>query len=232
MDEGLATLEVLFLDGSSVEMAWPSDLDLVSGGLRPYSVAYMMSLQGDHGIFRDLTVERGDVVEMATRMGAPNLVASYPDGRGGSVGYWSGGQDSGGVRHLSYQFGGWALLVPDWPGAGGMSEEEREIWAMHLHGEETEDGLLRLTLDQPLRFDYDWMTVYLESPGGTVTLDLAECSPTYEEAFEQTQIWCDESGHLIVQVTGDKDFRERVRADLDLVAIDPSDEFGMREEES
>lgn len=227
--EGMATLVVFFLDGSSLEMRWPADLDLVSGGVRPEAGAYMMSLQGDYGIFRDLTVERGDVLEMAARMGAPDLVESYADGRGGSVGYWDG-EESDGVRYLGYQFGGWALLVPDWSGAGGTNDAERGFWASHIHGEETENGFLHLTLTDPLQFDYDWMTLYFESPAGTVRLELAECSEAFEEAFERTLIWCDESGLIIIRVTGEGDFRERVRDDLDLVAVEPSNEFNERDQ--
>lgn len=51
-------------------------------------------------------------------------------------------------------------------------------------------------------------------------LDLTECDEAYEVALGRTLTWCDPSGLVMVTVTGEKDFHDRVRADLELAAVD------------
>jgi hypothetical protein len=71
--------------------------------------------------------------------GEVELLTEYPDGQEGTVGFWR----TDDTDYLAFQFGHWTVLVYDYQQAGArMSEEQRSLWATHLHGREVEGGWL------------------------------------------------------------------------------------------
>jgi hypothetical protein len=145
----LVVMPVTFPDGTIAELAYPPALDLAGEFLRPYSSG---SLPGSAG--RDFSISYGRVEDVLAQRGGATLLAEYPDGLGGTVGFWDLRAERE-VNHLAFQFGSWAVLVYDYyplEGAGPpMSEDAREQWVRSLRGHETETGFLVLEALPPLR---------------------------------------------------------------------------------
>jgi len=86
---------------------------------------------------RDFTIVYGQDEEVLRDWGEVKLLAEYPDGREGTVGFWRIPDSD----YLAFQFGHWTVLVYDYQEAGArMSEEQRSLWATHLHGREIAGG--------------------------------------------------------------------------------------------
>jgi hypothetical protein len=218
---GTATLVVTFVDGSTAELNWPEELDMMSVGVYPSGWAYI-----PHVAARDFFIRQGQVEEVVAQFGPVELLDRYPDGRGGTVGLWRP-TDAGGVDYLGFQFGEWAVLVYEYgPGSGSapMGTEARATWARRLRGETTPDGFLRLGGDEPLRMaiagDYaSPMSMTFESPGGQVQLVPEECRPGFVgDGIGSSEFvhWCDQGGLISVRIVGSAGFQQAVYEGLEI----------------
>lgn len=139
---GKVVMPATFPDGTTAEILYSPELDLAHTGIQPYT-----SAAGPAGVGRDFTIVYGQAEEVLSGWGEIELLAEYPDGRGGTVGFWR----TPDVDYLAFQFGSWTVLVYDYQDPGArMSEEQRSLWATHLRGRETTGGWLVLEAESPL----------------------------------------------------------------------------------
>ena len=135
-------MPVIFPDGTTAEILYPPDLDLAGTNIHPYTSAVAPA-----GVSRDFVIDYGRVDEVLRDWGEVELLDEYPDGQGGSVDFWRTPDSD----YLAFQFGSWTVLVYDYQdGEARMSEEQRSLWATHLHGREVAGGWLILEADPPL----------------------------------------------------------------------------------
>jgi len=122
-------------------------------------------------------------------------------------------------------FGGWAALVHDTVD-GGMSEEQRRIWASHLAGRVTEDGSLILEADPPLSLESlgtkagPQLRLLGPGHGQEVGLFPGPCDPEDPDEVEVSEVgptgwfasWCQEDGLAKVDAYGgtDRSFVEQL----------------------
>ena len=172
-------MPVTFPDGTTAELVYPPELDLAGMKAQPYGSGYGL------GFARDFLVIYGTVEEFIGTYDDAELLATYEDLQGGTVGFWRLPPD--GV-YLAFQFGSWTVLVYDYgSGEAQMSDEDRGLWATNLHGRDTEDGFLVLEADPPLTLawdrDYDSPELEFWSRAGDFTavlLFVGECTPYHE----------------------------------------------------
>lgn len=141
-EDGKIVMPVTFPDGTTAEILYPPDLDLAGTNIHPYTSAVAPA-----GVSRDFVIDYGQVDEVLRHWGEVELLDEYPDGQGGSVGFWRTPDSD----YLAFQFGSWTVLVYDYQEADArMSKEQRSLWATHLHGREVAGGWLILEADPPL----------------------------------------------------------------------------------
>ena len=219
-------MPVTFPDGTTAEILYPPDLDLAGTNIQPYTSAVAPA-----GVSRDFVIDYGRVDEVLKGWGEVEVLTEYPDGREGSVGFWRTPDSD----YLAFQFGSWTVLVYDYqePGAR-MSEEQRSLWATHLHGRETAGGWLILEAEPPLILaragEHAGPQLQFVIPGKEfkeVLLFAGACTPIRAgEGFEEADVefvdgvavarttdvhgewyalWCDPSVPIRVDVYGGKD---------------------------
>ena len=149
-------LPLTFPDGTTAELAYPAELELAELGVFPYSSGRLQGKSPTAGradaVARDFWIRRGDVddiLELRNDGEPPALLAEYTGSDGQLVGFWDFGAEE--TRQLSFQFGGWTVLVYDYVGAAAMTDAERASWAASFVGRETADGFLILDALGPLR---------------------------------------------------------------------------------
>lgn len=139
----LIVMPVAFPDGTTAELLYPPSL-----GLAAMRIQFYESAAGPAEVGRDFPIFYGRVSDVIGGFGQTELLGEYPDGRGGTVGFWR----TPDVDYLAFQFGSWTVLVYDYQdSAARMSEEQRSLWATHLRGHETSDGWMILEANPPLR---------------------------------------------------------------------------------
>lgn len=218
VDGGSASVVLEYIEGSSVEISWPEDLDLMSEGVVPYGYASL-----GEAASRDFFIRRGNVEEVVNQFGAATVLESYSDMRGGTVNLWR--PEGAGVDYLGFQFDDWAVLVYEGGtqvGTPPMSIRNRQLWVEGFRGESTPNGFLRLYGDEPLRIGAAGanLSMTLRSPEGSVELHLTQCEASEPSGpFNEFVSWCDESGWVDVHVTGSEDFARSVYEGLDIGAV-------------
>jgi hypothetical protein len=133
-------MPVVFPDGTTAEVVYPSELDLGSMRVAPNTQASLP--HGDCG--DDLFISREP---LAAGVSGSEPVAVY-EGMDGPVELWRGDPDHGGYW-LIFTFGGWRVAAPCHKGPG-PGEEDHAVWARSLGGTETADGYLVLRAEPPL----------------------------------------------------------------------------------
>lgn len=218
-------MPVTFPDGTTAEILYTPELELAGTSIQPYT-----SAGGPGGVGRDFTIVYGRAEEVLRDWGEATLLAEYSDGLGGTVGFWRLPDSD----YLAFQFGSWTVLVYDYQDSGArMSEEQRSLWATHLHGHESSDGWLVLEADPPLSLaragEHAGPELEFWFPGVEkgVLFFAGECAPIeagggYKEedienvdglAVARTKatngdwfaLWCDPSVPIQVHVYGGKD---------------------------
>jgi hypothetical protein len=135
-------LPVVFPDGTTAELVYPSRLDLAGLGVRPYWA----------GCGRDLgfyyydpygTLYEGEPLQRWTR----------PDGQIVSV--WNAvdkepGVDGVPIVYLIFHFGQWTVRLFDYGGSAAMSDDERRDCALGLSASITRDGWIIMSGPQQL----------------------------------------------------------------------------------
>jgi hypothetical protein len=244
-EDDLVVMPVTFPDGTTAELAYPPELDLASEPVRPYSSGYPPDAARDFWIFY------GRVEDVLARLGGATLLGEYPDGRGGTVGFWDLRAERA-VHYLAFQFGSWAVLVYDYaPGSlqPPMTKGARQQWARSLRGHETGSGFLVLEALPPLQLARAGEHAGPELEFGTLDPRLlllfpGPCEPyrAGEGAFQEDELvevegivmsrspefasWCDPGGLMrvhVYQAAGD-DYIDRVARGLEIrdVRLAPS----------
>lgn len=214
VENGTATLAVPFVDGSTLRLRWPADLDLVSEGVTPHAWGSWPECCQSTFFIR-----RGTPAEVVGR--GSTLLGEYDDGKGGQVGFWRP-ESLDELDYLAFQFDSWVVLVSDFRPGGVdppmMSDTDRQTWATNFDGQETDEGFLRLSLDPPLELTPAGgypspMSLTLRGPDGSMTLTPEEqCIPGFiDEHFHH---WCDPSGLLGIRVDGTPVFEETLKTQL------------------
>lgn len=186
-ERGRTVLPLVFVDGTRVTLRYPPRLRLAKLGVEPYGSGVLMGDSPHPGrsdrVGRDFIVRRGDVEAVMARFeGVP--VRTYP----GGVSLWDTPPGDAHRLYLAFQFGGWTVLVYDFPpefdgGAASMTEAERAAWAASMTGRETRRGFLRLSARGPLRLaaagEHAGPQLSFGSPGGRRWLALVpgRCRP-------------------------------------------------------
>ena len=221
LEDGILSLDVVFVDGTQSIVSWPVSLDLVSGGLIPYGWAFVAG-----GAARDFFIRPGTVESVLGRLGGARLVTEFFDDTGRTVGVWRPEADE--VDYLGFRFGNWAVLVYDYRSELRMSDQHRSIWAANFHGEETERGFLTLSAVAPLELVYagDYpvpLHMTLRGELGEVDLTPGPCmpgdvpGPGENNAFAT---WCNEAGNMTVRVYGPATFQGAVRNGLEVATVE------------
>ncbi|WP_030913976.1 hypothetical protein [Streptosporangium amethystogenes] len=135
---GREILNVVFPDGSAAEVGYPAELGLARLGVRP---AMTGRLDGEVGTYRQLTVPPGGPAGVA--MGRPMIRKLA-----GQVTLWHPMSPAEG-EVLLFAFDPWFVALRDLK--GGMSFEQRMLWARNLRGRVTRDGYLVLDARAPVR---------------------------------------------------------------------------------
>ena len=210
LEDGVLSLDVVFVDGSTSHVEWPGTLDLVSHGLIPYGWAFIGG-----GSSRDFFVRPGTIEDVLDQLGGADLVGDYPDGAGATIGLWRPANDT--VDYLAFQFGGWTVLVYDYRNDLMMSDEDRALWAASFHGQESEAGFLVLTADYPLRLVFAGnypapLNMTLRGDNGEVKLTPGLCDPSVTNGIDSDAfvVWCNEDANMTVQAYGSRDFQQAV----------------------
>ena len=141
-------LPLTFPDGTTAELVYPAELELRARRLP----VLLRDASRREPVARDFWIRRGDandILELRNDGEPPELVAQYIGSDGQLVGFWDFGAEE--TRQLSFQFGGWTVLVYDYVGAAAMTDAERASWAASFAGRETADGFLILDALGPLR---------------------------------------------------------------------------------
>ena len=210
LEDGVLSLDVVFVDGSTSHVEWPGTLDLVSHGLIPYGWAFIGG-----GSSRDFFVRPGAIEDVLDQLGGADLVGEYPDDAGATIGLWRPANDT--VDYLAFQFGGWTVLVYDYRNDLMMSDEDRALWAASFHGQESEAGFLVLTADYPLRLVFAGnypapLNMTLRGDDGEVKLTPGLCDPSVTNGIDSDAfvVWCNEDANMTVQAYGSRDFQQAV----------------------
>ncbi|MDQ6728272.1 MAG: hypothetical protein M3066_19240 [Actinomycetota bacterium] len=165
IEGGKVHMPIVFPDGSSVELAYPGDLDVAGLGFYPEAaVHYAPYGEGPDRpdrasaspcCDRRLTIERGTIRQV---MGGRTPTKVYRGARGHDVLFF----DSTAVDpslpdfpQLAFQFGGWTVLAFDYPASEPsrgtrMTDQQRAVFAASLDGREDGQGFLRLEPRRPL----------------------------------------------------------------------------------
>ncbi len=210
LQDGRATLDAVFVDGTRAAVSWPADLDLVGQGLIPYGWAFISG-----GSSRDFFTRPGRVEDVINRLGEADLIDEYPDGAGGFVGLWRPEDDE--VDYLGFQFGNWTVLVFDYRNTLRMSDDHRTLWATNFHGDETAEGFLVLATDLPLELVYAGddpvpINITLRGADGEVEMTPGACQAGVitSAVGEPFATWCSENGMMTVSVYGSAEFQQAV----------------------
>jgi hypothetical protein len=140
-EDGKVVMPVTFPDGTNAEILYAPYLDLAGTNIHPYTSAV------GPGVSKDFDIVYGEAEAVLRLLGQAKPLTEYPDGRGGTVGFWRLPD----ADYLAFQFGSWAALVRDSrAGESRMSEEQRALWSSHLHGREVAGGWLTLEAEPPL----------------------------------------------------------------------------------
>ena len=219
-----------FPDGTRVELRVPPGLDVSAKDSRPYSWG-RLRMSEEREIQRDFVIERVGSERAAALLGAPRL-HTYARQDGGAVPFVDGpatGTES--LHFLVYRFGSWIVAVYDYPADGefasaGMTDRERELWARHLHGHETEDGWLVLEASPPLELaQADWegppVSIMLEGADASLELGHGWCPLLGKEDVDPADgyvFWCPEGSErrFGVAATGSAPVLHRLVAELEL----------------
>jgi hypothetical protein len=128
------TMPVIFPDGSTAELVYPPGLNLASMGVRPYLT----------GCGRDFNFfYRQD--PRGTWYKGDRPLETYAGAEGSKVTLWRGRQ--GVDLYLRFRFEDWTVLMYDY--ADGLSERQRGACARSLHGRQTAEGFLLLSMPNP-----------------------------------------------------------------------------------
>jgi hypothetical protein len=144
-ERGQVVMPVTFPDGSTAEIVYPPDTDIVPIGAQPYSSGQLRDCCA-----HDFFVLYGGVPKGELAGEAP--LKTYRGVDGSPVEYWrngASGHDPKSDRWLIFNFHPWYVLV--WDEKGSMTDHDLASWARGLAGAETRDGLLRLSADDPLQ---------------------------------------------------------------------------------
>lgn len=221
---GLSSLDVVFLDGTTANLSWPEGLDLLSEGVTTHGWGGLNSLGS--GTSRTISARPEPADSVVERFGGGELLATYPDGSGGTVEFRRFPVDAT-VDYLVFNMGAWTVLVYDYQSGpdGRMRESSRETWASSLSGETSPEGFLSLSADPPLVLAGSGasppVNLGFESPNGIVDITLFACSPNeIIEDEAQSITWCDQSGRMLVAIhSTDAAFRNLVRESLTISDI-------------
>lgn len=127
-------MPVTFPDGSTAELVYPPGLNLASMGVRPYLT----------GCGRDFNFffrhdPRGTWYESERPLG------TYAGAEGSEVTLWKGRH--GVDLYIRFRFEDWTVLMYDY--ADGLTERQRAACARSLHGWQTAEGYLVLSMPNP-----------------------------------------------------------------------------------
>lgn len=233
LEDGLATLEVVFVDGSRATVAWPVEIDLVSRGLVPYGWAYVLGESA-----RDLFIRPGSIGDTLELLGGAELIDAYPDAEGTPIGLWRPPDEE--VDYLAFQFGDWSVLVFDYrEGFFRFSADERGLWAASLRGTTTEDGFLLLSTDFPLQLAYaggDFpaeVSMMMRGEQGEVDLIAGPCEPGIIDQIGVGAFatWCTGGGRIKVRAFGAAAFQQTVFDSLEVRSVELADPPPLPEED-
>lgn len=216
------TLPVTFPDGTHLEVAFPASRPPGRLGIQALSFG-RIEVPGE-GICceRPIQILQGSPDDQPLL--TDTVVATFPGAQGSMVELREG-STAGAELYLVYVFGGWTALVYDTVD-GGMSEEQRKIWASHLAGRVTEDGFLVLEADPPLSLESlgtkAGPQLWLLGPGHAQEVGLfpGPCDPDDPDEVDVTELgptgwfasWCPEDGLAQVHAYGgtDRSFVEQL----------------------
>ena len=231
LEDGVLSLDVVFVDGSTSHLRWPATLDLVSGGLIPYGWGFIAG-----GSSRDFFVRPGSVEDVLSLLGGAELLGEYPDGLGSTVGLWRPVEDD--VDYLGFEFDDWAVLVYDYRNALQMSEEHRGLWASGLSGTTSEEGFLVLSAAHPLQLAYvgNYPTppqMTMRGAEGQVTLTPGACEPGVTNAVDEDAFttWCVESADMMIEAFGSRDFQQAALDGIEVRSVVIAEPPPLPEEE-
>jgi len=226
---GTSTLVPLgFVDGTTAELSYPNEYDFLSEGIE---------LQGSFdasGYGRTFTVRYGSIDEIvairATVTGSSELLATYPDPRGGTAELWRFGGDDN-ADYLFVEFGSWTFET--WDYRTNRSEARDEAiaeWVRSVTGYIPENGYpvlagsggLSIT---PVLGDQggpDGPDLRLGGIDGTIMLYLDQCRYVTGAGFNPARSsmeWCDAPTGIRIVGFGDEDTLTSLRSELAIISL-------------
>jgi len=145
-ESGKTVLPLVFPDGTTAELVYPTSLRIAQMGLRPYRAGGFRNPFRDG---RDFAIFYKGVPRVWRAGGAP--LATYETVTGSPAEYWDTAdswdpEDS--LRHLILRLGSWYVAIWD---RGTLTERQLTLWARNLRATETKNGFLILEAKRPLR---------------------------------------------------------------------------------
>lgn len=222
---GTTELELTFLDGMQMTLAYPADLNLTSDGLEAQAVGIL-----DEGVSRVFGIRYGSpeafVAQTEVYGGPGELAASFPGAEGGVVDLWEFPDEP--IAYLVFDFDPWTAYV--WDGMGGanprMSDEARASWAGNLNGATNDQGFLILTADAPLRLvdvaddpGPDGPDLRIDGSSGSLLVFVNDCDRMTSTLDEETYgapvfAFCDRPTNTLFFVGGDAATQQRIHETL------------------
>lgn len=216
---------VVFPDGSTGELVYPSALGLVDEGVTPRLRVRLASSEPAARTNRSLEFHPGPPEEVVTELNdgkQPEPVATYGDG----VALWD--MDDAQVNHdyLALPAGDWTVLVPDRIRARGdtreLTDAERERYATHMEGREGAGGLPVLEFTSPVEPAGPAQLLLGHpalarkelgsQPGPAVNVAANGCTPGEED--DDQKGWCQADAQVGFTASGEDDFVDAVRDGL------------------
>jgi hypothetical protein len=184
---GKTRLPLVFPDGTTVDLVYPSSYNLAQLGFEPEAaVNYSPYGTGPDRpdaaspspcCSRGLTIKRGTIGEVFGGR-APTKV--YVGARGQDVPFFDSTviDSVADLPQLAFQFGSWTVLAWDYapgdPRGTRMTDEQRAVFASSLDGHEDKHGFLRLEPQAPL-----CLQTLLDGPNGTLGRDGPDATPVW-----------------------------------------------------
>ncbi|MGH2821108.1 MAG: hypothetical protein ACRDJ5_10700 [Actinomycetota bacterium] len=231
---GRTLVPVTFPDGTSVELVYPSRLDLAGLGVYPGTSAALADPYSTRGLDMSRGVARA-LVEGDTPLGC------YRGFRGSQVELWRAADPDRYIDYwLFFRFGAWTVAIwDDDDQPFGLSERQRARWAAGLRARETRRGWLVFGSAPPLRLHVEekgWGDPHLQFGNLRLTLFPADCRP-FEEVPTTTigsrrvhlykgtrhwfAEWCDPLASMVATMEGTGRFLRSVARELEVRAAGP-----------
>ena len=218
--EGMEVVQLIFMDGTEIEMSYPPELDIAGMGLE--SRIAVRLLEGEHA-------RCGALIEAdqlgTTEAGASAPLATFPT-PGGSLTRLI--ESSGpAAQLLIFDIGEWTASIPFSEGDACPPEHLSPIWSSYIELASTPNGFITVTpvapvaLDSHQGTDRGQPTLTFGLTGTFLTISLRPCHPGIDilDAVPAGAVACMDNGEIQIHVQGEESFVDAVLAEVEIIVL-------------